>query len=71
MSRPYPRTCAAALLALSLAAAVPVAAAAPVYREFGSWVVACDNTARCEASGAREDATAALYLTREAGRPGR
>ena len=43
---------AAALLALSMASTA--SAAMPVYREMKDWVVACDNTARCEAIGMQE-----------------
>ena len=42
----------AALLALAMAPAA--SAATPVYREIKDWVVACDNTARCEAIGMQE-----------------
>lgn len=43
---------AAALVALSMASTA--SAATPVYREMKDWVVACDNTARCEAIGMQE-----------------
>ena len=43
---------AAALVALTMAPAA--SAATPVYREIKDWVVACDNTARCEAIGMQE-----------------
>ena len=43
---------AAALIALTMAPAA--SAATPVYREIKDWVVACDNTARCEAIGMQE-----------------
>lgn len=46
----------AAFAALALSAAAPAAAqpGMPVYREIRDWVVACDNTARCEAAGMAE-----------------
>ena len=43
---------AAALVALTMAPAA--SAATPVYREIKDWVVACDNTTRCEAIGMQE-----------------
>ena len=43
---------AATLVALTMAPAA--SAATPVYREIKDWVVACDNTARCEAIGMQE-----------------
>ena len=43
---------AAALVALTMAPAA--SAATPMYREIKDWVVACDNTARCEAIGMQE-----------------
>lgn len=48
---------AAALVALTMAPAA--SAATPVYREIKDWVVACDNTARCEAIGMQEGYPAA------------
>ncbi len=67
-----------ATLALAALAAVacpsPAAAAqsrAPVYREIKDWVVACDNTARCEAAGTGEDyPQLILRLVSEAGPDG-
>lgn len=39
----------------------------PVYREFGRWLVACDNTRACVARGFDEVTQAQLDLTRSAG----
>lgn len=62
------------LIALALAVLSPAASAAqphaPVYREIKDWVVACDNTARCEAASASMDARLILRLTSEAGPDG-
>jgi hypothetical protein len=55
----------AALSALLFA--VPVFAKQVVYQTFNDWVVACDNTGRCEASGASEAGSGMLTLVREAG----
>lgn len=53
-----------------LVAAIPVMAKPVVYQTFNDWVVACDNTGRCEASGASEGAAGMLTLVREAGATG-
>ena len=49
-----------------LAAAAPIPAV-PIYREFGRWLVACDNTRACVARGFDETTRAELDLTRAAG----
>ncbi len=68
----------AALSAILLAAAGAAPAPVPVYKEFGDWVVACDNVRSCTAhavpdpggaadiDAAQKDAT--LWLTWDAGR---
>lgn len=60
---------AAALLWISLAASAAIAQAAgiadPAYREFKDWLVACDNTGRCEARGFVDDGGDQLYLILE------
>lgn len=55
---------------LGLVFVVPVYAKPVSYQTFNDWVVACDNTGRCEASGASEGATGMLTLVREAGATG-
>ena len=57
------------LLAL---ASLPARAAPPVYRELRDWVVACDNTRRCEAVGfpGPHGLPLVMRLTREAGPKG-
>ena len=57
---------------LLLASTILLAAAAPlpgvpVYRQFGRWLVACDNTRACVARGFDEGTRAELDLTRSAG----
>lgn len=54
---PANRMLVTALLLASLPAALPAAAAPalPAYREIRDWIVACDNTAECEAVGAQEE----------------
>lgn len=54
----------AAVLLLSAAAPPP---AVPVYRQFGRWLVACDNTRACVARGFDEATRAQLDLVRPAG----
>ena len=54
----------ACLILLGAAAPLPDA---PVYREFGRWLVACDNTRACVARGFDEVTQAQLDLTRSAG----
>ncbi len=54
----------AAALLLSAAAPPP---AVPVYRQFGRWLVACDNTRACVARGFDEVTRAQLDLVRPAG----
>ncbi|MBV9537455.1 MAG: DUF1176 domain-containing protein [Acidisphaera sp.] len=60
-----------ALVAVLPAAAAPAAAApppaVPLYRTFGRWIVACDNTRSCEARGFDEVTRADLRLLRDAG----
>lgn len=61
-----------ALLALHLLpAAAPLPAAplpeVPVYRTFGRWFIACDNTRACVARGFAESTRAQLELSRKAG----
>ena len=51
------------LAAIMLAAASP----APVYRSFGRWLVACDNTRSCIARGFDEGTSAELDVARDAG----
>ncbi|WP_422505539.1 DUF1176 domain-containing protein [Stenotrophomonas sp. GZD-301] len=58
------------LLAVALAAALPAHAATPVYRQFQDWVVACDNVARCVASGAAEGVDGRITVQRAAGPQG-
>ena len=58
------------LLAAALllpAAAPPLPPAVPVYRQFGRWLVACDNTRACVARGFDEVTRAQLDLVRPAG----
>jgi len=54
----------AAVLLLSAAAPLP---AVPIYRQFGRWLVACDNTRACVARGFDEVTRAQLDLVRPAG----
>lgn len=54
----------AAILLLPAAAPPP---AVPVYRQFGRWLVACDNTRACVARGFDEATQAQLNLVRPAG----
>lgn len=58
-----------ALLWMSLLASSAIAHGAgitvPAYREFKDWLVACDNTGRCEARGFRDDGSEQLYLILE------
>ena len=61
-----------ARLAWIIAAATLLGAAAPLprvpfYRQFGRWLVACDNTRACVAKGFDEATRAELDLTRSAG----
>lgn len=56
-----PRRCLFPTALLLLALPLACAAATPVYRTFGDWVVACDNGARCEAIG-MQDAYPQLVL---------
>lgn len=57
---------------LLASASLPARAAPPVYRELRDWVVACDNTRRCEAVGFPEQHGQPLVmrLAREAGPKG-
>jgi hypothetical protein len=55
---------------IGLVLTVPVLAKQVVYKTFNDWIVACDNTGRCEASGASEEGAGLLVLTREAGANG-
>ena len=54
----------AAILLLPAAAPPP---AVPIYRQFGRWLVACDNTRACVARGFDEVTRAQLDLVRPAG----
>lgn len=54
----------AAILLLPAAAPPP---AVPLYRQFGRWLVACDNTRACVARGFDEATQAQLDLIRAAG----
>lgn len=54
----------AALLLLPAAAPLP---AVPLYRQFGRWLVACDNTRACVARGFDEVTRAQLDVVRPAG----
>jgi hypothetical protein len=49
-----------------LFAVANVHAATPVYREFGSWAVGCDNTGHCDAVGNGTGANS-IYLSRDSG----
>lgn len=54
--------------ALAALLSIPAFSSTPVYREIRDWVVACDNTARCEARALAEQyPRLALRLVREAG----
>ena len=55
------------LLALVLLPAAAPPPPVPVYRRFGRWLVACDNTRACVARGFDETTRAQLQLTRAAG----
>ncbi|MGN7833296.1 DUF1176 domain-containing protein [Pseudoxanthomonas sp. 22568] len=55
---------------LLLCVSASACATTPVYRQFKDWVVACDNTARCEARGANEISPLMLRLIAEAGPAG-
>lgn len=55
-----------ALSLLLLAAAAPPPAV-PVYRVFGRWLVACDNTRSCEARGFDDTSSADLRVLRAGG----
>ena len=58
------------LLLLASCVALPGAApppAVPAYRQFGRWLVACDNTRNCVARGFDEVTRAQLQLSRPAG----
>lgn len=55
---------------LLLCVSTGACAATPIYRQFKDWVVACDNTARCEARGANEISPLMLRLIAEAGPAG-
>ena len=55
------------LLALALLPAAAPLPPVPVYREFGRWLVACDNTRACVARGFDEGTRAELDLVRAAG----
>jgi hypothetical protein len=55
---------------LLLCVSVGASAATPVYRQFDDWVIACDNTARCEARGVSEGSPLMLRLIAEAGPSG-
>ena len=55
------------LLALAFFPAAAPLPTVPVYREFGHWLVACDNTRACIARGFDETTRAELDLTRAAG----
>lgn len=55
------------LLALPLLLAAAPPPDVPVYREFGRWLVACDNTRSCVARGFDETTRAELQVTRAAG----
>lgn len=54
-------------LATTLLAAAAPLPGVPVYREFGRWLVACDNTRACVTRGFDETTRAELDLTRAAG----
>ena len=58
------------LALLLLCVSASACASTPVYRQFKDWVVACDNTARCEARGANEISPLMLRLIAEAGPAG-
>ena len=53
--------------ALLLPAAAPPPPPVPIYRQFGRWLVACDNTRACVARGFDEVTRAQLDLVRPAG----
>ncbi len=55
------------LSALPLLLAAAPAPDVPVYKTFGSWIVACDNVRRCEARGFGDGAAADLRIVRDAG----
>ena len=55
------------LASVILLAAAPPLPGVPVYRQFGRWLVACDNTRTCVARGFDEGIRAELELTRSAG----
>nr|WP_295375398.1 DUF1176 domain-containing protein [Pseudoxanthomonas sp.] len=55
---------------LLLCVSAGASAATPIYRQFKDWVVACDNTVRCEARGANEISPLMLRLIAEAGPAG-
>lgn len=55
---------------LLLCVSASTCAGTPVYRQFKDWVVACDNTARCEARGANDISPLMLRLIAEAGPAG-
>ena len=57
----------AAVTLLPAAAPLPTV---PVYRQFGRWLVACENTRACVARGFDEVTRAQLDLTRSAGEAG-
>ena len=61
------RCAGSALPALLLVAAAAPLPKVPVYRTFGQWFVACDNTRACVARGFVEYSRAQLELTRNAG----
>ena len=55
---------------LLLCVSASACASTPIYRQFKDWVVACDNTARCEARGANGISPLMLRLIAEAGPAG-
>lgn len=60
----------AAMAVMATSAAVPaLSAPLPVYREIKDWVVACDNTAACEAAGAAEDQDTVRFRLRHGAGP--
>ncbi len=61
------------LLLMAVVVVLPAAAPpppVPVYRQFGRWLVACDNTRTCVARGFDEATSAQLDLVRAAGNAG-
>ena len=55
---------------LLLCVSASACASTPIYRQFKDWVVACDNTAGCEARGANGISPLMLRLIAEAGPAG-